>query len=296
MRVLVAGGTGFLGTPTVAELARRHDVVALGLPTERASVDAGAELVLADVLEPDVDVDDLLRGVDAVVSMIAPRQRSAAKVGAGMRAVSARLAGAAARSSARRYLHISNPSVFSAGEDWIDDDTAPAPGYPLGHDTLATERLVTSTLARAGTPTTVLRVAAAYDRDTDGRILGVAPDYVEPGTHWQSFVSVADVARAVAVILDRSGRPLEEEVALPPACTVADGIPLRARDAAIHVARSRDKPVRRIRRERARRYGANPFGMLTSSLRLRATALRRLGWAPTDQLGPVQAERLEAMP
>ena len=65
-RILVTGGTGFLGAQTIAELQRRgHDAVAFALPGDNA-VPSGVDLVEGSLDDP-VAVRRAVEGVDAVI-------------------------------------------------------------------------------------------------------------------------------------------------------------------------------------------------------------------------------------
>lgn len=71
MEVLVAGGTGFIGTGLCRELHDRgHDVTALARGAETASVPAGVEAAEGDVTEPDT-LTGPVDGVDAIYNLVA---------------------------------------------------------------------------------------------------------------------------------------------------------------------------------------------------------------------------------
>lgn len=73
MKVLVAGGTGFVGTALVRELiARGHDVSVLGRSSTDADVPTGVGRIALDLTSADADsVRDALTGHDAVVNLVA---------------------------------------------------------------------------------------------------------------------------------------------------------------------------------------------------------------------------------
>jgi NADH dehydrogenase len=81
MQVLVAGGTGFIGTHLCPELAKRgHDVTALSRSPDDTDLPAGVETAAADISSD--DLEDIVAGHDAVVNLVAlsplfqPRGRS----------------------------------------------------------------------------------------------------------------------------------------------------------------------------------------------------------------------------
>ena len=71
MDVLVAGGTGFIGTNLVAELrARDHDVTVLARDPDDADLPADVEAVAGDVTAYD-SIESAVAGHDAVVNLVA---------------------------------------------------------------------------------------------------------------------------------------------------------------------------------------------------------------------------------
>ncbi|MGM0590803.1 MAG: complex I NDUFA9 subunit family protein [Halobacteriota archaeon] len=71
MRVLVVGGTGFIGTELTTELyARGHDVTALARTPEDAVLPGGVQTVAGDVTDPNT-IDDAFAEQDAVVNLVA---------------------------------------------------------------------------------------------------------------------------------------------------------------------------------------------------------------------------------
>lgn len=73
MKVLVAGGSGFVGTALVRELiARGHDVSVLARSPTDADVPTGVDRIALDLATADADsVRDALTGHDAVVNLVA---------------------------------------------------------------------------------------------------------------------------------------------------------------------------------------------------------------------------------
>jgi len=73
MNVLVAGGTGFVGTALVRELiARGHDVSVLARSPTDADVPTGVDRIALDLTNADAErVRDALTGHDAVVNLVA---------------------------------------------------------------------------------------------------------------------------------------------------------------------------------------------------------------------------------
>ncbi|WP_049970399.1 complex I NDUFA9 subunit family protein [Haladaptatus cibarius] len=71
MRVLIVGGSGFVGTALTKELdARGHDVTVLARSPEEADLPAGVETVSGDVTDYD-SIDGVFAEQDAVVNLVA---------------------------------------------------------------------------------------------------------------------------------------------------------------------------------------------------------------------------------
>ncbi|PSQ47913.1 complex I NDUFA9 subunit family protein [Halobacteriales archaeon SW_6_65_15] len=71
MNILVAGGTGFIGTNLVRELDDRgHDVTVLARDPDEADLPAGVERVRGDVTAYD-SIENAFEGQDAVVNLVA---------------------------------------------------------------------------------------------------------------------------------------------------------------------------------------------------------------------------------
>ena len=126
MRVLVTGGRGLLGSAAVRELVRRgHDVTCF--QRSASGHDAPVREVLGDVTDA-ASVAGAASGADAVVhlaarvSMTGPWADFERVNVEGTRIVLA----AATKAGARRFVHISSPSVAHAGEPLIGVGATPA--------------------------------------------------------------------------------------------------------------------------------------------------------------------------
>ncbi|AVT40930.1 hypothetical protein C6W10_35840 [Plantactinospora sp. BB1] len=275
-RVVVLGGTGFVGGAIAGLLGAggrpEPGVVAVGLPGSGAAVPRGVPVVERDLLADPASGEDLLRGADAVVYALAP---AGPRRTAGERMVEAagRLASAAARAGVRRWVQVSNVSVYGPGDGWVEDDTPADPRNPLGEATVRMEETVRRRLAPGPTLGTFLRAGPVYAEDPERT--GVSASYVDPGLNWLSFVRRDDLAGAVRLAL--AGK-------LPEVCVVADGEPLRAVEAARLAARWRGCAPRPVPEATAARFGADAYAVLTSSVRLRPVALLAAGWRPCAPL------------
>lgn len=137
MRVLVTGGSGFVGRQLLVQLVEAgHVVRALVRSDAAAEVVSmrGAQAVEGDLLEPSA-LRSLCDGVDAVVHAAAevsdygPLSRFYEVNVEGTRA----LLEAARRGGARRFIQISTEAVLLDGQPLIDvDESRPVPARPIG--------------------------------------------------------------------------------------------------------------------------------------------------------------------
>lgn len=131
-RVLITGGTGFIGQHTVrALLDDGHQVRALCRGEGRELAALGAEVMRGDVLDPD-SVTAAVEGVDAVVHAAGAVSRDREDSGWLMRVHvtgSRFVAGAAARAGVTRFVHLSTSGTVAVGDDaevvFHEDDPVP---------------------------------------------------------------------------------------------------------------------------------------------------------------------------
>ncbi len=269
MNVTVIGGTGFIGQAVVATLSREHAVLAVGLPgrTVRGRPDGRHRTVHTDVLGDAAALAEAMRGADAVVYALAPRA-TGPQLGPAVVSAAARVAAAAVEAGVRRWLHLSNVSVYPSGTRWVDEDTPPDPGYPLGLATVRMESVTGDILCAGQVRPTFLRLGPVFATPA---LEGVLQSYVGSGDNWLSYVDRDDAAEAVRLALNEQPRR---------AYVVGDGEPLRAAVAAAVAAAHRGHRTHRLTDARARRLGPDSYGILTSSVRLRPRALIAAGWRP----------------
>ncbi len=208
MRVLVTGSTGFLGFHVVPELvARGHLVVGAARQAARAGD------LAADLAEPGAAAALVARAApDALVHLaamadIAPCQADPQRA----RCVNALAAGelaAACAARGARLLHVSTDQVFDGTRAGWREEDLPAPLHEYGRSKLAGERAVLA----ACTTALVLRPGLVTGRAPPGRrsASSVLLDMLARGARprlftdeWRSPVAAADVARALAELLER---------------------------------------------------------------------------------------------
>jgi len=239
--ILVVGATGHLGSLVVHELIRRgHKVRAMVRPpdTARDLVDAGAELISADLLRPET-LDDALRGVQAVVataSVIAPAHHG--EDDEGLVRGYAQLIDRACAAGVERFVLASVP------ETPLDDSVPMVQGKRQVEQLLATSgmshasvrmppftevwlSLVGSSIPVRGEPRAL--VTRTYPflrrfRRLAGRTVERHGVMLVPGSAGtrNAFLSVHDAARVMAALVDDSGISGAVDVGGPEVLTWTD--------------------------------------------------------------------------
>jgi farnesol dehydrogenase len=219
VKILVTGGTGFLGRRLVARLGREHELRLLvrSVPPP-ASLPAGAESARGDVTDRD-SLAAAMAGCDAVVhaaalvKMVAPRREFDRVNVGGLDHVLA----AAERAGVGRLLYVSSFIALGPSEDGpggaLDESAEPLrPGRPWINDYERTKSLADAAARRAiarGAPLTVVYPAVIYGPGelTEGNLVvrhlldlahGRLPALLgRPERRW-SYAFVDDVAEGVA--------------------------------------------------------------------------------------------------
>ncbi len=170
MRILVTGGTGFIGS-RFAERARAagHEPVVFGLARNEAETanrerleKAGIEVHIGDVTDPDA-VRAAFRDIDAIVHLLAA-QHEMNIPDARFRAVNVEatemLLELAAENRIRRFVHGSTIGVYGHHQGIADEETPPAPDNIYGRTKLEGERRVLAWAERL--PVSVIRISEVY--------------------------------------------------------------------------------------------------------------------------------------
>jgi NADH dehydrogenase len=200
-RILVLGGTGFVGRAVCEALTRHSATDRIVVPTRRLARGDGVkmlptvDLVQAD-LHDDVTLSRLVAGCDAVVNLVAILHGSAAQFQRVHVELPRRLINACHGAGVRRVVHISALGV-------------PAQGTQAPSKYLRSKAAGEAVLATSGLDVTVLRpsvIFGAHDRFLNlfARLQSVAPFMPLAGTQARfQPVWVEDVAEAVVRCLDQ---------------------------------------------------------------------------------------------
>jgi nucleoside-diphosphate-sugar epimerase len=240
MRLLVTGGTGFIGSH-LAEQGRRlgAEVVVLGLadrPEERANVELlrrqGVEVVSGSITDPDL-CGQAVRGATHVFHL-AVAMREGAKSDEFFESVNLdgtrHLLEAAARGRVRRFVYCSTIGIYGHRAPGITREGSPlAPGNIYERTKVSAERLVRELGAARGLPYTILRPADVYG-PRDQRLLklfkGVSAGrfpFFGSGEGRRHMIYVDDVVSGFFRACESDGALGESFIlAGPKACTLRD--------------------------------------------------------------------------
>lgn len=290
MRVLVTGGTGRVGRAVLAELAGRHEVLALARTEESAARAAalGAEPLAGDLAAPEIWLNSL-PPIDAVVHLAA--DFSAPDMGAvDARFRAALKSAAAATGRTVRVVVTGGCWLFpradpNAAEDGAIDETAPYDPLPAFAWMVEAIRDLSTA---PGIEVVTVHPGLVFDGDGLGRAEGVLGDLVAaieagrpvtaiggPDVRWP-LVHASDLARLYRLALEEGeAGACYHGVAVP-------GLPVRRLAAAIAVARGLPEPrFETLSVDRAiERFGAAAAGYGRDQ-RIEARAAREtLGWTP----------------
>lgn len=216
MKVLLTGGSGFLGSYVAEQLAAEgHAVRALVRPKSDKSVLSrlpGVEFA-AGAIEDAASLKPALEGVDAVVHVagIVKARRAADFFAVNTQGTKNLLEAALARGGLHRFVYVSSLAAVGPSVDGtpVPDDADPKPVTQYGRSKLEAERAVLAASDRL--PVTVIRPPMIYgprDRETLAFFTsiknGILP-MTGDGQNTLSVVYVADCASAVVRAVTSNG-------------------------------------------------------------------------------------------
>lgn len=222
MKVFVTGGTGFVGSHTVAGLVRAgHDVRLLVRRPEQVAVTFGphgigpADLFVGDVRDADL-VARAMDGCDAVVhaaAIFSLRRRDADAIADTNVAATRVVLGAAVAAGADPVIHVSSTAALVRRN-------GSGPGLPIGEltDTYARSKLESELVARqhqdSGAPVVSIYPGGVhgpldpYLSEQNNRLVwvarGIFPIWPKGGSH---MVDVRDVAQLVVACMEPGRGP-----------------------------------------------------------------------------------------
>jgi farnesol dehydrogenase len=223
LKILVTGGTGFLGKAVVRELcARGHDVRVLARGTSNLTgLPEAVSIVKGDVTVPE-DLDAALSGCAALFHMAAlvkvwvPEREAFDRVNIG----GLENALASARRAGARIVYTSSFIALGPTGPEPADETRPYPGPPYRNDYERTKVAADSVAREAaarGDDIVILYPGVIYGPGdlTEGNIIvrmlldharGRLPGFVGPGDRLWSYAFVEDVAKGHASALEKGKR------------------------------------------------------------------------------------------
>ena len=285
MRVLVTGGTGWIGSAVVPELiGAGHEVVGLARSGASAAALAAAG---AEVVRGSLDDLDGLRSAteasDGVVHLAFKHEEAFSGDFPAATAADRRVIGAvgAALEGSGRPLAIATGLAGHAPGALVTEDDEPETRSVLGERMLA-EQMVRS-LASSGVRSSSVRLAPTVHGDGDhgfvAALVGVAREkgvsgYIGEGqNHWPA-VHRLDAARLFRLALEKA-----------PAGSVLHGVAeegVPVREIAEAIGRQLDVPTRSIAPEEAHEHFGWLAGFVALDVRASSALTReRLGWQPT---------------
>lgn len=282
-RVLLLGGTGFIGSAVLAQLRVRRDLrlMVLGHSTVNYRELEDVNLVVGSLSTFDLSWIDIFEP-DTIIHLVRI---------SGRRALSRRLAAARGRAANHRLiaklrtlttpprvLYISGTLVYGdRGEEWADETSLICP-TAYARQYIAAERPWMTEQDRGELPVTMVRPPwvvgpASWFKAHYAQVLarrGLVPCYGD-GANWMTFIDVEDCAGLILHLAER---------APPGSCynLLAPGQHARQRDFASLLATHTGMPVSFLScREMAARLERSAAQALTTSLRVRTVHTAVLG-------------------
>lgn len=295
-RLLVTGGTGFVGRVLCAELARRGYVVRAAIrPGRDRPAGATEEAVVSDI-RGDTRWDSALEGVDVVVHVAARAHvlNDAAGNADLYHETNARgthgLALAAAQHGVRQFIYLSSVKVNGecTGSRPFREDDAPAPKDAYGSSKWAAEQLLTEVSARFGLHATIIRPPLVYGAGVRANFLRLL-HWVDKGRplplgavdNRRSLVSVWNLSDFVGHLVDKTE-------SYGNVWMISDGVDISTPELLRRIAMAMGKRIRLVPvPKRALRLGGSLLGFseeinrLCGSLVIDISRTRRvLCWEP----------------
>ncbi|MFI5529110.1 NAD-dependent epimerase/dehydratase family protein [Kitasatospora sp. NPDC051853] len=203
-RVLLTGGSGFIGGAVLRQLESGRDAPPLRVLVNRRAPVTGrgaAELVPADLADP-ASLRGVCSGVHTVLHLASQIGGSPGRLRQVNRDGTAALLAEAAAAGVRRVVYLSTTAVYRDGvhRDLTEYQPDLRPGSETSRSRLAAERLV---LAAGGTVLRPHLVYGAGDRwvvPALAELLRRLPHWIDGGRARMSVIAVEDLARPIAAL------------------------------------------------------------------------------------------------
>ncbi|WP_157425151.1 NAD-dependent epimerase/dehydratase family protein [Agromyces lapidis] len=276
MRILLTGGTGYIGSAVLEELVEHgHEVVAV-VRSERAAeavAARGATAAIGDATDA-AWLAPLLADADGAVHAAAPASDAAAFDAAIVDAVLGAFGG-----TARRYVHTGGIWAYGAG-DALDDDGRPDAPALVAWRVPIEERLLESSVSATiiapgvvyGDDRGLVQLVTEAPRDAEGRILLLG----DGEQHW-TWVHVDDLARLYRLALEHDralGRIIGSDGSPTTVRTVAEAVVAQGAAAGV-VAEGADASRSRL--------GPEFADALLLDQQADGAKARGLGWRPAHE-------------
>lgn len=213
-RVLVTGGSGFIGSHLRNRLVARGMAVTVLDLIEPRSLSPGERFVVGDVRNSRV-VQEAMRGADVVYHLAAAHHDFGIAESTfetvnvdGMRVVCE----AAAANGVERLLFTSTVAVYGQGTPGASESTSPAPASPYGRTKLEAEQVLRAWAAQStGRVAVVLRPAVVYGPNSFANMFSLVRQIergrfalVGPGSNVKSIVYVDNLLDTMDFVLERT--------------------------------------------------------------------------------------------
>ena len=239
MRILIIGGTGFIGLPLTHILFERgHDVIPMA---RRRSEDVSAygDQLIADITtQTDEAWDKALTGIDTVIQLgdgfnayeHLPAELKSEEATARLEATLG-LARAVSRNHVPNYIFLSTIKAVCgvAFEGTIDDHTDANPTSLYGHLKLTVERKISEIAASSATRFIALRFPVVFGEKSDGnfiKLLQLAdtslPLPFKSLTARRSLISLPTLIHAIQQVTENKGAASNTYVVHQGAISIAD--------------------------------------------------------------------------